>query len=193
MDDPLGYQDAVLKELTSSTPIRHLHAVARTAVTDVRQKERHSSNSTKLSDVVQSVHPSEKLNYNIRDRSKRLLHVSNVITSFVPNALRKKFIAAPRLPVNPEKKVGYAAVLFADISGFSTMCRQLDAASVSKLINSIFPTIIDKVYNHGGDVLKFAGDALICLFDLQSLGDRIIAEVDKLVSQVSLCRRVIHI
>lgn len=35
---------------------------------------------------------------------------------------------------------------------------------VSKHLNSYFGQLIEAVNNHGGDVLKFAGDALICMF-----------------------------
>ena len=35
---------------------------------------------------------------------------------------------------------------------------------VSKHLNAYFGQLIDAVNAHGGDVLKFAGDALICMF-----------------------------
>lgn len=62
------------------------------------------------------------------------------------------------------------AVLVADISGFTTLTEQLTKKGpggielLTKCINSYFDLIIGTVKAHGGDVIKFAGDAIICLF-----------------------------
>jgi class 3 adenylate cyclase len=62
------------------------------------------------------------------------------------------------------------AVLFVDISGFTMLTNRLSGMSeagiedVTRHINTYFSAIIDEVYSHGGDVLKFAGDALVCMF-----------------------------
>lgn len=42
---------------------------------------------------------------------------------------------------------------------------------MSKHLNKYFGQLIDEVYRHGGDVLKFAGDALICMFGGSSLDE----------------------
>lgn len=63
-----------------------------------------------------------------------------------------------------------AAILVADISGFTKLTESLsqrDAAGVellTKCINSFFGQIIEVVLHHGGDVMRFAGDSIICCF-----------------------------
>ena len=53
-----------------------------------------------------------------------------------------------------------SALLFIDISGFTKLATTLDPESLSKAINSYFQLIVNLVVTHGGDVLKFAGDAV---------------------------------
>lgn len=53
-----------------------------------------------------------------------------------------------------------SALLFIDISGFTKLSTILDPESLSKAINAYFHNIVDLVISHGGDVLKFAGDAV---------------------------------
>lgn len=55
-----------------------------------------------------------------------------------------------------------SALLFVDISGFTQISQLLDVESLSAAINSYFQMVIDEVLSHGGDVLKFAGDAIFC-------------------------------
>lgn len=53
-----------------------------------------------------------------------------------------------------------SALLFVDITGFTRLSTLLDVEALSKAINSYFEMIISEVLSHGGDVLKFAGDAI---------------------------------
>ena len=52
-----------------------------------------------------------------------------------------------------------AALLFVDMSGFTKLSTVLDVESLSKVINNYFDMIVSEVIYHGGDILKFAGDA----------------------------------
>lgn len=61
-----------------------------------------------------------------------------------------------KLPKMVERE---GAVLFADITGFTKLSTMLDCESLSKVINSYFDMIVNEVVSHGGDILKFAGDA----------------------------------
>ena len=62
------------------------------------------------------------------------------------------------------------AVLFADISGFTPLAERLTrkgaagAERLTEILNDYFSRLIDLVDQHGGDVLKFAGDALIAIW-----------------------------
>ena len=54
------------------------------------------------------------------------------------------------------------ALLFVDISGFTNLCTRLEVDALQRCINSYLTKLIDVVVEHGGDVLRFAGDALMC-------------------------------
>lgn len=58
------------------------------------------------------------------------------------------------------------ALLFVDISGFTKLSTLLDVESLSKVINSYFNMIVTEVIKHGGDILKFAGDAFFAEWKL---------------------------
>ncbi|MEO8385106.1 MAG: adenylate/guanylate cyclase domain-containing protein, partial [Betaproteobacteria bacterium] len=63
-----------------------------------------------------------------------------------------------------------AALLFADVSGFTSLTERLAAGGpagtehLTQILNLYFGRIIDIVEYWGGDVVKFAGDALIVLW-----------------------------
>jgi len=52
------------------------------------------------------------------------------------------------------------ALLFIDMSGFTKLSLMLDLNRLSRFINIYFQKIVDEVTHHGGDILKFAGDAV---------------------------------
>jgi class 3 adenylate cyclase len=63
-----------------------------------------------------------------------------------------------------------ACVVFADISGFTPLTEKMAAMGpegVEKLtaeLNKYFDLLIGNVYRHGGDIIKFAGDALLVIW-----------------------------
>eukprot|EP00966_Prymnesium_polylepis_P201249 4662992-Prymnesium_polylepis.2 len=66
-----------------------------------------------------------------------------------------------------------ACVIFADASGFTALTEQLDALPngaevMCAIMNGFLGTVIEVVHAHGGDVIKFAGDALSCMFKVAS-------------------------
>ncbi|KAL3918405.1 MAG: hypothetical protein SGILL_004251, partial [Bacillariaceae sp.] len=60
----------------------------------------------------------------------------------------------------PENNTRESALVFIDISGFTKLSTMLDEETLSSVINSYFDMIVGEVNANGGDVLKFAGDAL---------------------------------
>ena len=55
-------------------------------------------------------------------------------------------------------------VLFADLSGFTTLSERLDPEDVQALQNQLFEEMTAAVHRFGGFVDKFIGDALLALF-----------------------------
>lgn len=66
-------------------------------------------------------------------------------------------------------KVTPGAVLFADASGFTKLTERLSTAAngverLCEIINGFFETLVNIVTSHGGDVVKFAGDAMCIMW-----------------------------
>lgn len=92
------------------------------------------------------------------------------LISYVPSLLVQRTRKNPLPLAAPEMERFSAAVLFADVSGFTRLTEQLQergATGVEELtqaLNTYFGELIALVSAHGGDVVKFAGDALLVLW-----------------------------
>ena len=90
--------------------------------------------------------------------------------TFVPKNVANKFFKEPTPPSYPTKTSFPAAILFVDISGFTSLNERLNKLGeagpekVTKHINNYYSQLIHVVRQHGGDIIKFAGDAMICMF-----------------------------
>ncbi len=97
-------------------------------------------------------------------------HLVETMSTYVPRLILRELQLNPAPPSGPTKVSFPGAVLFIDISGFTALNARLSKLGpagpeqVSTHLNRYFGQLIDAVHQHGGDVLKFAGDALICLF-----------------------------
>ncbi len=96
--------------------------------------------------------------------------LTTTLASYVP-ALIKRRLAQQNVPITaPTAEDFPAAILFADISGFTALTESLaqlgpaGAEDLTALLNTYFGQLIDIITRHGGDVVKFAGDALIALW-----------------------------
>ena len=102
------------------------------------------------------------------------------VASYAPFLLWKRAAHATALTA-PEVHPLTAAVLFADISGFTKLTEELansaaseeqaglapladGADTLTRIINAYFEKMLTVIIRHRGDVLKFAGDAMLVLF-----------------------------
>ncbi|MFT7245841.1 MAG: class 3 adenylate cyclase [Candidatus Azotimanducaceae bacterium] len=62
------------------------------------------------------------------------------------------------------------AVMFADISGFTPLSESfasegaVGAEKLTATLNDYFSYLVDIIQDHGGDVVKFAGDAVLAIW-----------------------------
>ncbi|XP_064470442.1 adenylate cyclase type 10-like isoform X2 [Ornithodoros turicata] len=70
----------------------------------------------------------------------------------------------------PFPKLAMTVVLFADISGFTALTETysltgaLGIEALTRTLNHFFGHIIQHIFTAGGDIFKFAGDALFCIW-----------------------------
>lgn len=89
------------------------------------------------------------------------------LKSYLPDWTVRRHAADPTPLLGPVMERQPGAVLFADISGFTALSERLaqkgpsGAEELITILNAYFGHLIELVAAHGGDVLKFAGDALL--------------------------------
>jgi predicted ATPase/class 3 adenylate cyclase len=92
------------------------------------------------------------------------------LASYVPRLIIHRLAANPTPITVPISEHFPAAVLFADISGFTALTEHLTqqgpagAEILTYELNTYFGRLIDLITTHGGDVIKFAGDALTAIW-----------------------------
>lgn len=97
------------------------------------------------------------------------------IASFLPIRVLNCFAADPTPLASPASGSFEAAVLFVDISGFTTLTERLaqkGSIGVEELtthLNAYFGQLIELIIAHNGDIVKFAGDAMLAIWPAESL------------------------
>ncbi len=95
----------------------------------------------------------------------------NVNTAaFVPSFIVRRFTANPHPVVAPEAIPAEGAVLVADVSGFTELTSRLSqegpggAERLTSILNAYFGRLVDLIAAHGGEPVKFAGDASLAFW-----------------------------
>ncbi|MDB5351001.1 MAG: hypothetical protein JWN86_2248 [Planctomycetota bacterium] len=92
-----------------------------------------------------------------------------IIVPYVPHLVLRRLEASPG-GAGAELTRLEAAVLYTDISGFTALAERLarlgagGAEELSGLLNSYYEPLIDEISDHGGDVAKLAGDAIVAIW-----------------------------
>lgn len=92
------------------------------------------------------------------------------LSSYVPALVLRKLRERPEPLRSPQIEDHPSALLFADISGFSKLSRRLENEGISGVeqvaghLNQYFTELIEILHSRGGDILKFAGDALLAIW-----------------------------
>jgi len=104
------------------------------------------------------------------------------LTCYVPGLIARGLAADPTPLSEPTAERFPAAVLFADISGFTSLAERLaqqgpaGTEELTRILNDYFGQLIEIITSHGGDVVKFAGDALIALWPITTEDSRRMTE-----------------
>jgi len=96
--------------------------------------------------------------------------LTQTLVSYVPTLITRHLATDPTPITTPTSERFSAAVLFADISGFTALTERLaqqgpaGAEDLTQELNTYFGQLIDIIIHYGGDVVKFAGDALTAIW-----------------------------
>jgi len=88
------------------------------------------------------------------------------LSVYVPPPVTQLLLQNPHQQLGGEWRRFHAATVFADISGFTPLAEGLASAGVrgaeelTAILNRVFEALITTVESHGGQVVKFGGDAL---------------------------------
>jgi class 3 adenylate cyclase len=105
----------------------------------------------------------------------------DAVSSFLPELLITPLNSGLITQDQATYKVNFhACLLFADISGFTALAEKFDqegtegAEKLTLVLNRYFGGFIDIVNGHGGDIAKFAGDALLAVWPIQNPEERML-------------------
>lgn len=97
----------------------------------------------------------------------------SALASFVPAGVRRAVLDPAAGPGRAEVREG--AVLLADIAGFTPLAEALarrgarGAEDLTGLLNRVLGALVERIEQDGGDVVKFAGDALLATWSDEPL------------------------
>jgi class 3 adenylate cyclase/tetratricopeptide (TPR) repeat protein len=98
------------------------------------------------------------------------LALTELLASYVPKLIQHRVISNPAPIEAPVAEDFQAAILFADISGFTLLTERMaekgptGVETLARILNEYFGQLIDIIHDYGGDVVKFAGDAVIAVW-----------------------------
>ncbi len=87
----------------------------------------------------------------------------SVLKRFLPPSMVRSAASGKlSLDLTPEPRL--VTILFGDLVGFTPLSTQLGAKRIAHLLNQYLETMTKTVFNNGGTVDKFIGDAVMALF-----------------------------
>jgi len=104
----------------------------------------------------------------LKENEKRISELNNYLTEsvlkrFLPSALVQKAAAGDlSLDLRPEPRL--VTVLFSDIVGFTQLANTLRSRKVAEILNEYLEVMTRVVFENGGTVDKFMGDAILALY-----------------------------
>ena len=96
--------------------------------------------------------------------------LTNTLASYLPSVVTRRIASNPTAISEPSSESLSAALLFTDISSFSSLAERFalrgpsGTEELTNLLNDYFGRLISIASDNGGDVIKFAGDAMYALW-----------------------------
>jgi class 3 adenylate cyclase len=110
----------------------------------------------------QVVRYAEELAASLR-RIQLLESIKRNLAKFVPATVQRLIEESPEAPLL-EKRETDVSVLFADITGYTSLSAHMALDEVNRLVERYFSAFLDEILACGGDVNETAGDGLMVTF-----------------------------
>ena len=88
--------------------------------------------------------------------------VRNLLGKVVSPEVAEELVSTKELKLGGEEKLMTA--LFSDIAGFTSISEKMKPAHLLNLLNEYLSEMTDHIYDHGGTVDKFIGDAIVAFW-----------------------------
>ncbi len=104
----------------------------------------------------------------LKDTERRVQQLNNYLTESVlrrflpPTMVKKAATGDLSLDLRPEPRL--ITILFSDIVGFTVLANRLQAEGISEILNEYLGEMTQAIFDNGGTVDKFVGDAVMALF-----------------------------
>lgn len=105
------------------------------------------------------------------------MDLSNMLRAYLPEAVACRLGAWRKAGRQARSERIRCAVLVVDISGFTPLAQQMaeqgpvGAEILSTILGDLFGPLVQEVTEHRGDVLRFPGDAAICIWEETPVDD----------------------
>ncbi|MFC1839219.1 adenylate/guanylate cyclase domain-containing protein [Thermodesulfobacteriota bacterium] len=84
-----------------------------------------------------------------------------LLTNYIPPELKDRILQAGK---ELESERRFVTVLFADVSGFTSLSENLDPESVTMIMNDLFNGLISRIIKYEGLIIDFFGDGILAVF-----------------------------
>jgi class 3 adenylate cyclase len=85
----------------------------------------------------------------------------SLITDYTPTELKERILQAGK-QIESERR--FVTVLFADLSGYTSLSEKLDPETVTMVLNSLFSGLISIINKYEGLIIDFFGDGILAIF-----------------------------
>lgn len=109
------------------------------------------------------------------------LSLGHTYTAYVPGIVLDRIVDDAVLLDSPSMEAISCSVMFVDVMGFTELAEKLadqegaGAEELTRILNIYFGRLIYLVREHGGDVVKFAGDALLAIWQKPEKDDDLVS------------------
>ena len=90
--------------------------------------------------------------------------LGRLLTNFSPQVRTRLLERAGRQRLQLGGERSEVTILASDIRGFTRLAAEMDVGDVVDLLNDYFSVLVDAIFEYGGTVDKFVGDAILAVF-----------------------------